>query len=159
VTVPTTLTAVADTELADPVLADALAEVGSGRLPTGEITGPQAMRPFVVKGLVDADRTVLAVTATSREAEDLTAELSSLLDPETVAYYPSWETLPHERLSPRSDTVGRPLAAALAVTPMRSRVPIHQRMRRLPQGSDREPSLQAPGWQRKRTLIDGRRHW
>jgi transcription-repair coupling factor (superfamily II helicase) len=110
VTVPTTLTAVADTVLADPVLADALAEVGSGRLPTGEITGPQAMRPFVVKGLVDADRTVLAVTATSREAEDLTAELSSLLDPETVAYYPSWETLPHERLSPRSDTVGRRLA-------------------------------------------------
>ena len=26
------------------------------------------------------------------------------------AYYPSWETLPHERLSPRSDTVGRRLA-------------------------------------------------
>ena len=28
-----------------------------------------------------------------------------LVDPDTVAYYPSWETLPHERLSPRSDTV------------------------------------------------------
>jgi transcription-repair coupling factor (superfamily II helicase) len=27
-----------------------------------------------------------------------------------VAYYPAWETLPHERLSPRSDTVGRRLA-------------------------------------------------
>ncbi len=27
-----------------------------------------------------------------------------------MAYYPSWETLPHERLSPRSDTVGRRLA-------------------------------------------------
>ena len=30
--------------------------------------------------------------------------------PRRVAYYPSWETLPHERLSPRSDTVGRRLA-------------------------------------------------
>src|SRR5256714_13915720 len=29
---------------------------------------------------------------------------------ETVTEYPSWETLPHERLSPRADTVGRRLA-------------------------------------------------
>ena len=27
-----------------------------------------------------------------------------------MALYPAWETLPHERLSPRSDTVGRRLA-------------------------------------------------
>ncbi len=32
------------------------------------------------------------------------------MDPHAVAYYPAWETLPHERLSPRSDTVGRRLA-------------------------------------------------
>jgi transcription-repair coupling factor (superfamily II helicase) len=53
---------------------------------------------------------VLAVTATAREAEDLVAHLGDLVDPDRVAYYPSWETLPHERLSPRSDTVGRRLA-------------------------------------------------
>ena len=50
------------------------------------------------------------VTATSREAEDLAAALGGLLPPEQVAVYPSWETLPHERLSPRADTVGRRLA-------------------------------------------------
>jgi len=55
-------------------------------------------------------RFVLAVTATAREAEDLTAALSSLLPPGTVAYFPAWETLPHERLSPRSDTSGQRLA-------------------------------------------------
>ena len=33
-----------------------------------------------------------------------------LLGEDEVAYYPAWETLPHERLSPRSDTVGRRLA-------------------------------------------------
>ena len=33
-----------------------------------------------------------------------------LLPPDRVATFPSWETLPHERLSPRSDTVGRRLA-------------------------------------------------
>ncbi len=68
------------------------------------------MRPYVVHGLVERGRTVLAVTATSREAEDLVEELGDLVDPDSVAYYPSWETLPHERLSPRSDTVGRRLA-------------------------------------------------
>ncbi|WP_396179316.1 transcription-repair coupling factor [Citricoccus sp.] len=54
--------------------------------------------------------TVLLVTATSRESEDLAADLAGWMDPDTVAHFPSWETLPHERLSPRSDTVGTRLA-------------------------------------------------
>ena len=53
---------------------------------------------------------VLAVTATGREAEDLTAALRAYLPADSVAEFPSWETLPHERLSPRSDTVGRRLS-------------------------------------------------
>jgi len=53
---------------------------------------------------------VLAVTATGREAEDLAAALRTLLDPDTVVEYPSWETLPHERLSPRSGHRGRRIA-------------------------------------------------
>ena len=53
---------------------------------------------------------VLAVTATGREAEDLTAALRAYLPADAVAEFPSWETLPHERLSPRSDTVGRRLS-------------------------------------------------
>lgn len=53
---------------------------------------------------------VLLVTATAREAEDLTQGLSAWMDPATVAHFPSWETLPHERLSPRSDTVGERMA-------------------------------------------------
>jgi len=104
----TPLTAVADAVLDGPVLAEAMAEAGQVR--ALDLTGPAAVRPLVVKGLADVGRTVLAVTATAREAEDLVVELSDLLDPATVAYYPSWETLPHERLSPRSDTVGRRLA-------------------------------------------------
>jgi hypothetical protein len=40
----------------------------------------------------------------------VTAELAGLLGEDAVAYYPAWETLPHERLSPRADTVGRRLA-------------------------------------------------
>jgi transcription-repair coupling factor (superfamily II helicase) len=88
----------------DPSLARALE---TPTAPALDLTGPNGLRPFVIAGLVGRGRTVLAVTATGREAEDLVAGLCSLLDPDRVALYPSWETLPHERLSPRADTVGR----------------------------------------------------
>ncbi|WP_307814324.1 transcription-repair coupling factor [Nocardioides baculatus] len=104
----TPLLAVAERVVAAPTLAGALADAAVRN--ALDLTGPGALRPFVVHGLVARGRTVLAVTATSREAEDLVEELADLVDPDTVAYYPSWETLPHERLSPRSDTVGRRLA-------------------------------------------------
>ncbi|WP_028652917.1 transcription-repair coupling factor [Nocardioides halotolerans] len=105
-----TLSGLSDAVLADPTLDEAISDARGGMVRALDLTGPAAVRPFLVDGLVRADRTVLAVTATAREAEDLVEELGSLLDPDTVALYPSWETLPHERLSPRSDTVGRRLA-------------------------------------------------
>ena len=100
------LAGLADAVLTDPTLQSGLP---AGQ-PTGELTGPEALRPFLVAGLARSGRSVLVVTATTREAEQLVAEVGDLLDPSGVAYYPSWETLPHERLSPRSDTVGRRLA-------------------------------------------------
>jgi transcription-repair coupling factor (superfamily II helicase) len=105
-----TLAALADLVLAEPTLAGVLEEARGGRIAALDVTGPEALRPFVVTGLVRAGRTALVVTATTREAEDLLAHLGSFLEPEQIGYYPSWETLPHERLSPRSDTVGRRLA-------------------------------------------------
>ena len=104
------LSGLAEWVLSEPVLAGAVDQAREGRHPALDLTGPAALRPFVVQGLVDAGRTVLAVAATSREAEDLVEALGSLVDPHSVAVDPSWETLPHERLSPRSDTVGRRLA-------------------------------------------------
>ncbi|TDE93976.1 transcription-repair coupling factor [Occultella glacieicola] len=55
-------------------------------------------------------RPLVVVVATGREADDLAAALGAYLDPADVAIFPSWETLPHERLSPRSDTVARRIA-------------------------------------------------
>ncbi len=102
------LDALTATPGADPALARAVAAVGEPRL---DLSAPAALQPFAAAALaVRAGRTVLAVTATGREADDLAAALSSLIDPETVAVFPSWETLPHERLSPRADTVGLRLA-------------------------------------------------
>ncbi|MGH8792572.1 MAG: transcription-repair coupling factor, partial [Stackebrandtia sp.] len=90
-----------------------LASEGGPEAELVDVTAPPAARPFVVGTVasdVGAGRTVLAVTATSREGEELAEGLRALLPPDTVEFYPAWETLPHERLSPRSDTVGRRLA-------------------------------------------------
>ncbi|WP_300681108.1 transcription-repair coupling factor [Nocardioides sp.] len=95
--------------LADAAVAT-LAEVVGEDLTTLDVTGPEALRPFLITGLARRGAPVLAVTATSREAEDLVDVLAGLLGKDRVGYFPSWETLPHERLSPRSDTVGRRLA-------------------------------------------------
>ncbi|WP_284974432.1 transcription-repair coupling factor [Arthrobacter sp. efr-133-TYG-104] len=92
-----------------------------------QISAPTGMRAVLLAEMADAlvsgDTTrgqsvpvVLAVTATGREAEDLTAALASYLPPDSVATFPSWETLPHERLSPRSDTVGRRLSVLRRLT-------------------------------------------
>ncbi|HEX4688309.1 MAG TPA: transcription-repair coupling factor [Nocardioides sp.] len=102
------LSALTDAVLAERALAEAVAD--APRLGRLDLTAPAGVRPFLVDGLVRAGRTVLVVTATGREAEELTDELGAIVDPDSLAYYPSWETLPHERLSPRSDTVGRRLA-------------------------------------------------
>ncbi|MFF1509150.1 transcription-repair coupling factor [Streptomyces sp. NPDC058326] len=100
-----------DVVVKDAALAEAVKAASDGNRPHVDLIGPAAARPFAVAALArDSGRPVLAVTATGREAEDLAAALRSLLDPDTVVEYPSWETLPHERLSPRSDTVGRRLA-------------------------------------------------
>ncbi|MFE9647028.1 transcription-repair coupling factor [Streptomyces sp. NPDC006365] len=100
-----------DAVVKDAALTEAVKAATDGNRMHIDVVGPPAARPFTIAALArETRRTVLAVTATGREAEDLAAALRSLLPPDTVVEYPSWETLPHERLSPRSDTVGRRLA-------------------------------------------------
>ncbi len=96
---------------ADPFFVAIGAAAGSV---THRITGPASIRPFVAAALAAPDQDpgvpVLLVTATGREAEAALAGIGDLLGDDNVALFPSWETLPHERLSPRADTVGRRLA-------------------------------------------------
>ncbi|GAB3159625.1 transcription-repair coupling factor [Microbispora hainanensis] len=103
------LSGLLDLVSAEPKLAAALDAAGQTAQPGAELVAPPALRPFAVAALSRV-RPVLAVTATAREAEDLAAALTSLVDENSVAVFPAWETLPHERLSPRSDTVGQRLA-------------------------------------------------
>lgn len=51
----------------------------------------------------------LVVTPTGRRAESVAAALATYLDDAEILTFPAWETLPHERLSPSPDTVGRRL--------------------------------------------------
>ncbi|MET9614280.1 transcription-repair coupling factor [Kitasatospora indigofera] len=108
-----------DAALAEAIEAATATGASAGARQHLDLVGPPAARPFAVAALARAlasradgerGRPVLAVTATGREAEDLAASLRSLLPADAVAEFPAWETLPHERLSPRSDTVGRRLA-------------------------------------------------
>jgi transcription-repair coupling factor (superfamily II helicase) len=68
------------------------------------MAGPIGSRLFVASALAKTDP-LLVVTATGREADDLTGELRGVLG-DAVTLFPSWETLPHERLSPGVETVG-----------------------------------------------------
>ncbi len=109
------LTAVAEDSQLRTALAVQPGTPGAAGGAERDLVAPMALRPLISAALASGvagtpGRFVLAVTATAREAEDLTAALRAFLPPQSVATFPGWETLPHERLSPRSDTVGQRVA-------------------------------------------------
>ena len=110
-----TLTGLVDFFCSETTIDETIADARARRLPVLDVTAPATMRSMIAAALSvsvergGAGRPVLLISSTFREAEELTAGLQSLVGEEAVAYYPAWETLPHERLSPRSDTVGRRL--------------------------------------------------
>ncbi|UFU03810.1 transcription-repair coupling factor [Ruania suaedae] len=69
-----------------------------------------ARAPMLAELAARGGRTLVVTVATGREGDELAAALGAYLDPAGVAVFPAWETLPHERLSPRSDTVARRIA-------------------------------------------------
>ncbi|KUI10370.1 transcription-repair coupling factor [Mycolicibacterium acapulense] len=101
--VPTPIAGLVELALRDPSLAE-ISRRAADKPADLAIVGPAAARAFVASAIAHASALVV-VTATGREADDLTAELRGVFG-ETVAMFPSWETLPHERLSPGVDTVG-----------------------------------------------------
>ncbi|MEY4972627.1 MAG: hypothetical protein RL399_584, partial [Actinomycetota bacterium] len=94
------------TELAtDPELCSALT---SHR----RIVAAASSNPFLI-ALRASQQPILVVTSSSRGAEDLAEDLRNLHS--TVLEFPAWETLPHERLSPRSDTVAKRIQTLAAL--------------------------------------------
>src|SRR4051812_8424149 len=78
------------------------------------VTAPPPAQPLVAAALAagrgGAGVPVRVVTAGERDADAPADLLRCFLPDRRVETFPAWETLPHERLSPRADTVGRRLA-------------------------------------------------
>lgn len=78
-----------------------------------DFSAPDALRPALIAALVRRRREagglgpLLLIAATSREADALRESIASFLPEALTAEFPAWETLPHERLSPSAETVGR----------------------------------------------------
>lgn len=70
-----------------------------------DLSGPASARAWLAATMV-RDTPLLVVAPTSRDAEELHSELEDIVG-DRVAVLPAWETLPHERLSPSADTIGR----------------------------------------------------
>ncbi len=104
------LTPLLDVVIRDPGVRSVL-DAATDRVPVVDVAIAAGVRAPLIAAL--AGDPVLAVTATRREAEDLATALREYLpgsQQERGAEFPSWVTLPHEGLSPRSDTVGQRLA-------------------------------------------------
>ena len=103
-----TLDLIAAAVLEDRVITGVVSDITAGvstRIPV-----PKSTIPFVVGALASVGRPVVIVAPTERAAEDLVREIRDFVSDDSLAVFPAWETLPHERLSPSSDTVGRRMA-------------------------------------------------
>ena len=72
------------------------------------------LRVPLLAGLLDrreGPQAMLVVTATGRESEAVRGSLDSYLPEAEIIEFPAWETLPHERLSPSAETVGKRIHA------------------------------------------------
>ena len=77
------------------------------------VIAPAGANPFVLN-LISQLRSAkklsnlqLVIAATGRESEELGDALKELEPNAEILEFPSWETLPHERLSPSPETVGK----------------------------------------------------
>jgi transcription-repair coupling factor (superfamily II helicase) len=112
-----TLRGVLDVVLTDPGMERVVAAAGRAGF---AVTAPPPVQPLVAAALAaqrpGAGVPVLLVTAGERDADAAAELLRCFLPERRVEVFPAWETLPHERLSPRADTVGRRLAVLRDLT-------------------------------------------
>ena len=72
------------------------------------VTPAGARIPLIASMAQRRDKTIYVVVPTGREAEETASALRAWV--EDVEVFPSWETLPHERLSPQVDTMAQRIA-------------------------------------------------
>jgi len=73
-----------------------------------EVLAPVSAHPVAAASIhQQVDAPMLVITTTGQGAEDFADMLRDYLPNAAITTFPSWETLPHERLLPSADTVGR----------------------------------------------------
>ena len=102
-----TLKLISDAIANDPIVQGALSDLDSGL--KVRLAVAKSAIPYLA-ATVASTRPVVLVASTERSAQDLANALTDFVSQENIAVFPAWETLPHERLSPSSDTVGRRMA-------------------------------------------------
>ena len=96
----------------DGAFRDWVHDARSAAVGARSVQAPPSLLPFLAAAAADpqlGNRPVLLVAPTVRVAEDYLEVARGLLPLHSVALFPSWETLPHERLSPSPDIVGQRL--------------------------------------------------
>ncbi|HEY7438477.1 MAG TPA: transcription-repair coupling factor [Acidimicrobiia bacterium] len=120
--------------MSEPALADLSRLLAEDRCVVATATGradvvavPDAARPLFVSAVhgLGGTRPILVAVPTAAEAERLAGDLLQLVGAGEVELFPSWETLPFERVSPALETMGRRLRV----------------MWRLREGGDRMPAV------------------
>jgi transcription-repair coupling factor (superfamily II helicase) len=77
-----------------------------------DLVAPPSSYPYLIS-LRALRKPLLVITASSKSAEDLAKEIREC-HADTLEF-PAWETLPHERLSPSSDTVAKRITTLQAL--------------------------------------------
>ena len=81
---------------------------------SSSVVASSGSHPFLVADmprLRGTEKPFVVITATGREAQEMIDFLGEYDSRFELIEFPSWETLPHERLSPSSETVGKRLRA------------------------------------------------
>jgi transcription-repair coupling factor (superfamily II helicase) len=73
-----------------------------------DVLAPLSAHPLIGAIIGESARgPLLFVTTSGQGAQDAAHMLSDFMPEASIAVFPSWETLPHERLAPSADTIGR----------------------------------------------------
>ena len=105
-----------------PVLSTAVSHLTDGH--NIAVSAPQSAVPTIASVFATTKLPILIVTPSERQVDEVASALRDFFDPATVVTFPAWETLPHERLSPSSETVGQRMSALHRITNSAHKPPI-----------------------------------
>ena len=95
----------------------------SAKKDSSTIIASLGSHPFLVADMprvIGSKQPFVVITATGREASEMIEFLEQYDQNFELIEFPSWETLPHERLSPSSETVGKRLRAISRLLELKS---------------------------------------